>query len=180
MTDKNAEIVVEDPDAPVADSPALAHVRAVDAIVMAMLLVLAVVMALDNRKTGASWDFAGPQAGYFPFYLSIILGGACLYGLVAAWRDRAEAAKVFVTRDQLRRVLQVFVPTLVFGLLIQWLGIYVASFLLVAGFMVWIGRIQWWKSVLVSFLFSLAMFATFEIAFSVIMPKGPLEALLGF
>jgi len=81
---------------------------------------------------------------------------------------------------QLRRVMQVLVPTIAFVLLLQWLGLYVASFLLIAGFMVWVGRIAAWKSVLTALIFSVVMFATFEIAFDVIMPKGPLEALLGF
>jgi hypothetical protein len=54
----------------------------------------------------------------------------------------------------LRRVMQVFVPTLLFCVFTQWLGIYVASFLLVAGFMRFIGRIAWWKSLLTSFLFA--------------------------
>jgi hypothetical protein len=45
----------------------------------------------------------------------------------------------------------------------QYLGLYVASFLLVAGFMWWIGRIALWKSLLTSFLFTAAMFLTFEI-----------------
>ena len=65
-------------------------------------------------------------------------------------------------------------------LLTQWLGLYVASFLLVAGFMRFVGRIALWKSLLTSFLFAVIMFATFEIAFDVIMPKGPIEALFGF
>ena len=54
------------------------------------------------------------------------------------------------------------------------------TFLLIAGFMVFVGRIAWWKSLLTAFLFSLAMFITFELAFDVIMPKGPLEAAFGF
>jgi hypothetical protein len=62
----------------------------------------------------------------------------------------------------------------------QWLGLYVASFLLVAGFMRFIGRIAWWKSLLTSVLFALIMFLTFEVAFDVIMPKGPVEALFGY
>ena len=57
---------------------------------------------------------------------------------------------------------------------------YVASFFLVAGFMRFVGGIAWWKSLLTSFLFAAAMFVTFDVAFDVIMPKGPLEALLGF
>ena len=49
----------------------------------------------------------------------------------------------FVLRDQFGRVLQVFVPTLLFCIATQFLGIYVASFALTAGFMWWIGRISW-------------------------------------
>jgi hypothetical protein len=33
---------------------------------------------------------------------------------------------------------------------------------------------------LTSFLFTIGMFLTFEVAFDVIMPKGPLEALFGY
>ena len=44
----------------------------------------------------------------------------------------------------------------------------------------WIGGIALWKSVLIGFLFTLAMFLTFELAFNVIMPKGPLEAAFGY
>jgi putative tricarboxylic transport membrane protein len=43
-----------------------------------------------------------------------------------------------------------------------------------------IGRIALWKSVLTSFLFALIMFLTFEVAFDVMMPKGPIEAVFGF
>jgi hypothetical protein len=72
------------------------------------------------------------------------------------------------------------VPTLLFCLFTQWLGLYVASFILIAGFMRMVGRIALWKSLLTSFVFTIAMFVTFEMAFDVIMPKGPLEALFGF
>jgi putative tricarboxylic transport membrane protein len=103
-----------------------------------------------------------------------------IYGLASALFSRAQANETFVTRDQLRRVLQVFVPTLLFCLFTQWLGLYLASFLLIAGFMYFIGRIALWKSLTTAFLFSLTMFITFELAFDVIMPKGPLEAVFGF
>jgi putative tricarboxylic transport membrane protein len=46
--------------------------------------------------------------------------------------------------------------------------------------MYFIGRIALWKSLTTAFLFSLTMFITFELAFDVIMPKGPLEAVFGF
>ena len=180
MSAAEDEIVVEDPDAPVADSPPVTSTRTVEIAVYLLLLGLSALMGFDNWRTGMGWASDGPQAGYFPFYLSIILAGASFFGLVTIFIARTRDTEAFVTRDQLRRVLQVFVPTLLFCLFTQWLGLYVASFVLIAGFMTWVGRIALWKSLLVSFVFSLAMFVTFEIAFDVIMPKGPLEALFGY
>ncbi|HET7365106.1 MAG TPA: tripartite tricarboxylate transporter TctB family protein [Burkholderiales bacterium] len=168
------------PDEQPHDSPPVASSRAVDVGSSAILLALAALLGWDNWRTGMSWDATGPQAGYFPFYLSLILGGASLYGIGKEILARGAESAAFVRREQLYRVLQVLAPTLAFCILMQWLGLYVASFLLIAGFMALVGRIAWWKSLLTAFLFSAAMFATFEIAFDVLMPKGPLEALFGF
>jgi putative tricarboxylic transport membrane protein len=179
MSNTDIEIVVEDPTAPEPNSPSVASVRAANVVVCLLLLALALTLGFDNWRTGAGWESTGPQSGYFPFYLSIILGGASLYGLVSACRARREASDAFVTRAQLRRVMAVFVPTLLFCLATQFLGIYVASFLLIAGFMRLVGRIALWKSLLTAFVFIAVMFVTFDVAFDVIMPKGPLEAALG-
>jgi hypothetical protein len=156
----------------------VARTRNVDIVVSLLILALAILFGWDAYRIGASWSDDGPQAGYFPFYLSIIMGGGAIYGLVAAIREKSRAS--FVTREQFSRVLQVFVPTVVFCILTQFLGLYVASFLLVGGFMWWIGDIAAWKSILVAFVFTIVMFLTFEVAFNVIMPKGPLEAAFGF
>ncbi len=168
-------------NAPAANTSAerpIARTRNVDIVVSLLILALAVLFGWDAVSIGASWSDDGPQAGYFPFYLSIIMGGGALYGLVAAIREKSRGS--FVTREQFSRVMQVFVPTVVFCILTQFLGLYVASFLLVGGFMWWIGDIAAWKSILVAFVFTIVMFLTFEIAFNVIMPKGPLEAAFGF
>jgi hypothetical protein len=180
MADPDSARGREEAAAPAAERRGVASARSVDIAVCLLLLAFAALMGFDNWRIGAGWASDGPKAGYFPFYLSLLLGAASLYGLVKVILDRAGAAMPFVHREQLRRVLQVLVPTLLFCLLTQWLGIYVASFLLIAGFMRTVGEIAWWKSLLTSFLFAAAMFVTFDVAFDVIMPKGPLEALLGF
>jgi putative tricarboxylic transport membrane protein len=180
MAKPETEIVVDDADAPAPDSPPVVGSRAVNIVVYLLLLGLAALLAYDNWRTGSGWAPEGPQAGYFPFDLSLLLGAASLYGLSAALIGGAASDEAFVTRDQLRRVMQVAVPTLLFCLFTQWLGLYVASFLLIAGFMVFVGRIAVWKSLLTAAVFSIAMFVTFDIAFDVIMPKGPLEAAFGY
>jgi putative tricarboxylic transport membrane protein len=180
MSNTEIEIVVDDPTAPEADSPPVTDTRVAEVVVSLLLIVLALVLGFDNWRTGISWDSTGPQAGYFPFYLSVILGLASLYGLAATLLAPKEATETFVTRAQLRRVMAVFVPTLLFCLATQYLGMYVASFLLIAIFMRMVGKIALWKSLLTAFLFTAIMFVTFDIAFDVIMPKGPLEAAFGY
>jgi putative tricarboxylic transport membrane protein len=180
MSDSEIEIVVDDPTAPEPDSPAVTNTRVADATVSLLLVALAATLGYDNWRTGIAWDSTGPQSGYFPFYLSVVLAGASLYGLVAAFLSRKEASETFVTRAQLRRVMAVFVPTLLFCVATQFLGLYVASFLLIAAFMRMVGRIALWKSLLTAFVFTAVMFVTFDIAFDVIMPKGPLEAAFGY
>ena len=180
MPSPEADIVVDDPTAPADNSPAVVSTRTVEIVVSLLLLALAGIFCFDNWRTGIAWEADGPQPGYFPFYLGLLLAGASLYGLIATLVTRTGAARIFLTHDQLRRVMQVFIPTLLFCLFTQWLGLYVASFLLIAGFMRIIGRIALWKSLLTAFLFAVIMFFTFDVAFDVIMPKGPLEAAFGY
>ncbi len=176
------EIVVDDPTEPDDDSPPVTRARTVEIVVYCALLAFAALLAFDNWKSGIGWANGAPQSGYLPFYLCVILAAAALWGIAttATASGRLELARTFVTRAQLRRVMQVFVPTLLFCAMTQWLGIYVASFVLIAGFMRYVGRIAWWKSLVTSIVFAVAMFATFDVAFDVIMPKGPIEALFGY
>jgi putative tricarboxylic transport membrane protein len=180
VTDPIVQGPAEVVDEPGDDSPAVVGQRPVETIALAVLLAFALLMGWDNWRTGARWESTGPQAGYFPFYVAVILGGACIFGLAQQLRRWHAADEPFVRRAQLKRVMQVFVPTLLYVPVTQWLGIYVASFALVAGFMYFIGKIRAWKAVLTAYLFSAAMFVLFELAFDVIMPKGPLERAFGY
>src|SRR5262249_59437226 len=173
MSQTDLEIVVDDPTAPEDDSPAVVSSGTVEIVVSLLLLALATTLGYDNWRTGISWDETGPQPGYFPFYLSLVLGGASLYGIVAAYFSRREAIETFVTRAQARRVMAVFVPTLLFCLITQFLGLYVASFLLIAGFMRAIGKIALLKSLLTAFAFTAGLFVTFHTPIHLLLPQRP-------
>src|SRR3546814_17561087 len=88
--------------------------------------------------------------------------------------------EVFVTWDRFRLVLLVLLPTALYVLLIQLLGIYVASVLFIAAFMRFLGRLSWLKTVLVSVGVYVLLFWLFEIQFLVPLPKGTLESLSGY
>jgi Na+(H+)/acetate symporter ActP len=71
-------------------------------------------------------------------------------------------------------------PSIAFVVLIAWLGIYVASFLYIAAFMLWQGKYGWLPALGVSAGLPIVLFLVFEKWFLVPLPKGPIEHLLGF
>ena len=85
----------------------------------------------------------------------------------------------FVSQGQLKLVMVVLVPTIVYVGLVRYFGMYLASTLYIAYFMWWLGKYSWVKIVPVSVGVSVAFFLIFETWFKLPLPKGPLEAALG-
>jgi putative tricarboxylic transport membrane protein len=162
-----------DPDRPVAS------VRALDMAVAALLLAAGALVIRDSVRVGVRWAEDGPQAGYFPFYVGVLLCLASLWTLGLAAFQRRRTPKSFVTAGALKAIGSMLVPTLVYVGILAWLGLYVASFLYIAFFMVWLGKYSWPRSIAVSASVSAIAFLLFETWFQVPLPKGPLEALLG-
>lgn len=158
----------------------LVQTRTVDRVVSVILLLIGVVLAIENWRVGAMWAAEGPQSGYFPFRLSIILIAASAWGLLLSIRAGGTADKPFVHREAFIRVLQILIPTILFVAAIKVIGLYAASALLILAFMVWLGGSGWVLSLVTSVVFSLAIFWMFEVQFKVLLPKGPIEAWLGF
>ena len=88
--------------------------------------------------------------------------------------------EIFVSWERFRLVLMVLVPTIVYVLATQFIGIYVASAIFIAAFMRVMDKCAWWKVALISVGTSVMLFWLFEIQFMVPLPKGPLEALFGY
>ncbi len=159
--------------------------KSAEVAVAALFFILGAVVVWDSVRLGANWGSDGPEAGYFPFYIGVIVCFASIVNLVYGVVSRKTAGKAFVERGQLKLVLSVLLPSLVYVLLIggvgPWngLGIYVASTLFIAFFMRWLGEYAWWKAAAVSVGTSVAFYLIFEVWFLVPLPKGPLENLLG-
>ena len=130
-------------------------------------------------RLGARWAEDGPQAGYFPFYIGLLVCLSALVNFVMALVSRKDGGRDFVELDKLKLVLAVLVPSGIYVAAISWIGIYVASTLFIAGFMRWLGKYAWWKVAAVSIGTMVVFFLVFESWFKVPLPKGPLENLLG-
>ncbi|MCV2369111.1 tripartite tricarboxylate transporter TctB family protein [Roseateles oligotrophus] len=160
-------------------APALAT-RWVELGVAGLLLVLAVLVIVDSLRVGRGWADDGPRAGYFPFYIGIglaFVSGLLILQQLLRWRADS---RVFVKPAEAAGVWAVFWPMLIYVGLIQGLGIYVASALLLVFFMRLHGGYAWWKALLLAPVMSVILFFVFELRFMVPLPKGPLEQFLGF
>lgn len=154
---------------------AVIGMRTMEIIVAVLLLAFGAIIAGASYSLGAKWADDGPQAGYFPFYIGVLITVSSLITLVQALRDRSPGAnKSFVDRGQLRQVLAVLLPALAYVLAIQWFGIYLASAAYIAVFMVWLGKYAWWKAVMLGLAVSVLLFFTFEKWFQVALHKGTL------
>jgi putative tricarboxylic transport membrane protein len=158
--------------------PALRQ-RSAEIGVALAIFALGALIVVDSLRIGARWGEDGPQTGYFPFYVALILCIASAWNIAQAMLAKPLAAKTFVERGQLRLVLSVLLPAAVFVAVVGWIGLYVAGFVFIAFFMRWLGRYAWWKVAAVSAGVTIALFFIFERWFLVPLPKGPLERLLG-
>jgi len=152
--------------------------RTADFVTASVLMLLGSVVLFDAVRLGIGWGTDGPKSGFFPFWLAVILIVACgIIILQTFWRSSRD---VFVTREQLGPVLKVLWPATAMVVLTHFVGLYVASALYIGFYMRWVGRHSWLAVVVLSIGIPVATFLTFEQWFLVPMPKGPLEAWLGY
>jgi hypothetical protein len=153
--------------------------RTAELVVAAGFFVLGLIVINDSLRLGMRWVADGPQPGYFPFYLGVIICVSSALTFLFALRMPAAKNKTFVELGQLKLVLSVLVPSMVYVALVGWLGIYVSAVLFIGLFMRWLGRYPWWKVAAVSLGTAVVFFLIFERWFLVPLPKGPVETWLG-
>ena len=153
--------------------------RAVEVGVALASAGFAAIVIFGSLQAGIDWGAEGPRAGFFPFYIALFILFASMVNLFSAFTD-SPREKLFAQWGQLLRVLSVIIPTAVYVGIIPTLGIYVSSALLIALFMKWLGKYRWWIVALVAVGVPVAVFLVFEKWFLVPLPKGPVEAMLGF
>jgi putative tricarboxylic transport membrane protein len=162
------------PDDPEASGPRQRHVEMGVAAFMALLGVITIVGSL---QVGIGWAAEGPQSGFFPFWVGLIVFATSGYNFLRAYGNPSRM--LFAEWGQISQVLKVVWPMAIYVAAVPWLGIYVASALLMIGFMRWLGRYSWAVTLALSLGLQVVIYITFEKWFLVALPKGPLEDLLG-
>jgi len=152
----------------------------VDLVVAVIIFLLGALVIYDSLRLGAGWASDGPQAGYFPFYIALLMCISSVVTGVQALLRLKRDRHVFVEREQLKQVMVILLPSIAYVLGVQYIGIYISSAVFIGLFMRIFGKYTWLRSVAVGLAVSVAAFVLFEIWFTIPLPKGPLEELIGY
>ena len=154
----------------------------VEAVVAFLIFILGITVLAGSWKLGSGWTSDGPGPGYFPFYIGLILCVAGLGVLYQALFSKDKNTDIFVDNEQLKLVLSVLIPACVYVLGVQLIGMYVASFIYIALFMIVLGKFSKFKSAFISLAVVVLFFFMFEVWFKVPLFKGKFDplAFLGY
>jgi len=158
--------------------------RVLNLVTAAALLLIGGVVIYEALGLGIGWANEGPQSGFFPFWLAVLLAAISAVLIVQALLERSKTP--FVTRERFVPVLKVLVPLAGFIVLTDppgpWsgLGLYVAAGLYLGFYMRWVGHHPWPAVLALATVIPVVTFLVFETWFLVPMPKGPVEAWLGY
>jgi hypothetical protein len=141
-------------------------------------ILFGLITIAGSLKVGIGWGFEGPKSGFFPFYVGLIIVLASAVNAFQIWMEEADRG-LFAEWSQLRQVMCVVIPTTIYVLAIPYTGIYLASVILIALFMKWLGRYPWSTTLAIAIGVPVAIYLFFEKWFLIPLPKGPLEELLG-
>lgn len=149
----------------------------VEAAVAAVLLLIGAVVMWESHRLGASWTSDGPGAGYFPFYIGLMIVVSSVGIFYQALLSKERNTETFVDAEQLKRVMSVLLPALVYVFAVNFLGLYVASAIYIALFMIVLGKYPWLKSTVAAVAINTLLFFMFEVWFKVPLFKGSLDPL---
>ena len=149
-------------------------VRTMEIVTALMFIIVGIVVMVGSLKLGAKWGSDGPESGYFPFYLSLIILVCSSVTLIQSIRAKELADETFVEREPFRQVMAVLVPAALFVLGVQLIGIYVAGVIYITFFMVWLGKYAVWKALAVGLGVSVVLYMMFEYWFQIPLPHGSL------
>ncbi|RCS22051.1 tripartite tricarboxylate transporter TctB family protein [Phyllobacterium salinisoli] len=130
-------------------------------------------------RSGIGWSEMGPEAGYFPFYVGVLIILGSLVTLLRSLFFYRHEGEVFLTMEKARSVLGFFLPLVAFMVISLLLGLYVGTALYICGAMMWQGGYRWWIAALAALAVTGLFYLVFEIGFQVPLLKGPIEGWLG-
>lgn len=136
-----------------------------------LLLALGTLVLTESLKLGAGWGFSGPEPGFFPMVLTVlILVGAAVVLFLALRRPAGET--FFEVSREIVELVKVGVPIILAVAFMRPLGLFIVAGLYIAMFMLFYGKFRWWWAAFAGVLFPLILWLMLRQAFNLAMPMS--------
>ena len=148
--------------------------RKADLFVSLLFLFVGTIVLVDSVRLGFKWGMAGPESGFFPFYLAVgmILCALLVLLNVAAQYRKEGADRRLIPKGALKPILWVLIPATAMVALTELVGLHLAAALYLAFYMRAVGKTRWVTTILVSLLVPLSLYIAFDKLFLVPLPQG--------
>jgi putative tricarboxylic transport membrane protein len=151
-------------------SEGLVDVKKAEFAVALVIGVVGLIAALKGVELGPGWGEGGPEPGFLPFSLGVIIMIASVLILIQA--SRATGGTIFDQKEEIVELVRVGLPILLAGLFVETIGFYLMVAVYSAGFIIWYGRYRWYAVIPAVLLFAYGLFQILENFFRVFMPKS--------
>jgi len=137
---------------------------------------------IPYTKQPIGWEKGlGPQAGWFPFWLAVIMLICSLIvlipKLIRAAKEGLESAPL-MSVEGFKAIMRALIPMVVYVVTLPWLGFYLGSMLYLIYYIRAVGKHSWTLSLLTGTIFSVSVFLIFERALKLTLAKGFIEPIL--
>lgn len=140
-------------------------------VVCVLFLIAGAVLFKEALRLGPGWGWSGPQPGFFPFVMTVMMTAGALVTILLAWR-KPDRRPFFEVSQDIVDLVKVGMP--VFGalLILRYAGIYITAGLYIGFFMVWYGRFKWYWGIVGAIVLPVVLWAILTKGFSIPMPMS--------
>ena len=164
-----------------ADRTLVTH-RVLEIVAALLALAFGVSIASGALEYNVGWGERGPEPGYFPFWMGVVVVVGAFGALFEALLSRQiSSLPAAINADQARRIAVFLLPMLGFLIVavVFKLGLYVGMVGYLLAVMLWQGAYRLPAALAVSFGTAVVFFIMFEWWLKVPLMQGPVEAWLG-
>ena len=146
--------------------------RAVEFGAVVCLLVLGVVLLAESIELGPGWGESGPQPGFFPFVMTILLVLGTLGVIYVELYRQSDTRPFFEVSEEVADLLKVGIPIVIVAFVIRWLGLYAGAGLYIAFFMAWYGKFRWYSALAGGIILPVVLWLVLREGFNISMPMS--------
>ncbi len=152
--------------------------KAMEIVTALLAMAFGAMIMIGAMEHNRGWGDRGPEPGYFPFWIGLIVIAGSV-GVIAQAVFKRSNGEVFLNRGQLKRLAAFSLPMVAFVALSTQVGFYAATMAYLLFVMIVQGGYRIATALAVSVGTTLTFFLLFEIWLRVPLLKGPFEAFVG-